>query len=116
MSLPAFRATEPQVRAILTHYERVAPFIVASFAKIPLATTYYIDGLGTEPTFSGGTWHKPLPASIPRTTVTTPSGVHTYPRARRTRSSGSCTAAASACTPGRRLRTIPSGSVSRASS
>jgi DNA primase len=42
-------------------------------------TTYYIDGLGTEPAFSGGTWAKPLPASIPRTTVKTRSGVHTYP-------------------------------------
>ena len=79
MSLPAFRATEAQVRAILAHYERVAPFIVANFPNVPLATSYYINGLGTEPTFSGGTWPEPLPASIPRTTVTTSRGVHTYP-------------------------------------
>jgi DNA primase len=79
VSLPTFRATEAQVLAILDHYERVAPFIVANFPHVPLATSYYINGLGTEPTFSGGTWLKPLPASIPRTTVTTRSGVHTYP-------------------------------------
>ena len=79
MSLPAFRATEPQVRAIIAHYERVAPLIVANFPNIPVTTSYYINGLGTKPTFSGGTWAKPLPASIPRTNVTTPSGTHTYP-------------------------------------
>lgn len=79
MDLPAFRATDPQQRAIVAHYERVAPLIVANFPNVPLVVSYYIDALGTEPTFSGGVWKKPLPASIPRTTVTTPSGVHTYP-------------------------------------
>src|SRR5947209_13004365 len=79
VSLPAFRATEPQHRAILAYYERVAPLIVANFPNIPLTTSYYPDGLGTKPTYSGGTWAKPLPATIPRTTVTTPSGLHTYP-------------------------------------
>ncbi len=79
MSLPAFRATESQQHAILAHYERVAPLIVANFPNIPLATSYYVKGLGTKPTFSGGTWTKPLPASIPRATVITKSGVHTYP-------------------------------------
>jgi DNA primase len=79
VSLPAFRATEPQQHAILAHYERVAPLIVANFPHAPLVVSYYPDGLGTQPTYSGGTWTKPLPESIPRTTVTTRSGVHTYP-------------------------------------
>jgi hypothetical protein len=79
VSLPASRATEPRQQAILAHYERVAPLIVANFPHAPLVVSYYPDGLGTQPTYSGGTWTKPLPESIPRTTVTTRSGIHTYP-------------------------------------
>jgi hypothetical protein len=61
VSLPAFRATEPQ-RAILAHYERVAPLIVANFPHAPLVASYYPNGLGTQPTYSGGTWKSRCPS------------------------------------------------------
>ncbi len=47
ISAGAPRATAPQQRTILAHYERVAPLIVANFPNVPLVFTYYPDGLGT---------------------------------------------------------------------
>ncbi len=77
ISAGAARATAPQQRTILAHYERVAPLIVANFPNVPLVFTYYPDGLGAKPTFSNN--HETLPETVPHVPVTTSSGRHIYP-------------------------------------
>ncbi len=77
ISAGAARATAPQQRTILAHYERVAPLIAANFLNVPLVFTYYPDGLGTKPTFSNN--HETLPETVPHVPVTPSSGSHIYP-------------------------------------
>lgn len=78
MDLIAARATAPQQRAILAHYERVAPLIALNFPHVPLVFTFYPNGLGQKPTFSN--YHDgELPQSVPHVPVTTSSGNHIYP-------------------------------------
>jgi DNA primase len=77
MDLVSSRATAPQQRAILTHYERVAPLIASNFPHAPLVFSYYPRGLGTEPAFSSN--HDELPHTVPHVAVTTSSGSHVYP-------------------------------------
>ncbi len=77
ISAGAARATAPQKRTILAHYECVAPLIAANFPNVPLVFTYYPEGLGTKPTFSNN--HETLPETVPHVPVTTSSGRHIYP-------------------------------------
>ncbi|MBV9407474.1 MAG: hypothetical protein JO164_01540, partial [Candidatus Eremiobacteraeota bacterium] len=77
MDLVSSRASASEQRAILAHYERVAPLIAANFPHAPLVFSYYPHGLGTEPAFSSN--HDELPHSVPPVTVTTSSGRHVYP-------------------------------------
>ncbi|MBV8369773.1 MAG: hypothetical protein JO036_12715 [Candidatus Eremiobacteraeota bacterium] len=77
MDLISARASVPEQRAILAHYERVAPLIASNFPHAPLVFSYYPHGLGTEPAFSSN--HDELPHSVPPVTVTTSSGRHVYP-------------------------------------
>jgi bifunctional non-homologous end joining protein LigD len=78
VDLIAARATVPQQRAILAHYERVAPLITLNFPYVPLVFTFYPNGLGQKPTFSN--YHdRQLPDTVPQVPVTTSSGSHVYP-------------------------------------
>jgi DNA primase len=76
VDLSASRATAPQQRVILAHYERVAPLIAHNFPHVPLVFSYYPRGLGTEPTFSSN--HDALPKTVPHVSATTSSGSHVY--------------------------------------
>ncbi len=77
VDLSASRATAPQQRTILAHYERLAPLIAHNFPDVPLVFSYYPRGLGTEPAFSSN--HDALPHTVPHVAATTSSGSHTYP-------------------------------------
>lgn len=71
--------TESERRIILEHYERVAPFIAASFPNAPLVVSYYPRGLSEKPTYSTGDWDGRLPPAVPAVMVETSSGRHVYP-------------------------------------
>ncbi len=77
MNHASSRATAPQQRAILTHYERVAPLMAQNFPHAPLVFSYYVQGLGSAPSFSSN--HDVLPQTVPPVHVTTTSGKHDYP-------------------------------------
>src|ERR1700694_4584999 len=64
VDLTATRATAPQQRAILAHYERVAPLIALNFPHVALVFTFYPDGLGNKllQLSRGPAAHRPLRA------------------------------------------------------
>lgn len=72
------RVAPSQHDAILAHYERVAPLIVANFAEIPLVFAYHPDGLDKDGTFSNVDQH-PIPHGVPHVPVLTSTGRHIYP-------------------------------------
>jgi hypothetical protein len=78
MDVIAARATAPQQRAILAHYERVAPLIALNFPLIPLVFEYHPHGLGTEPTYSNLHGHQ-IPHTVRRVPVETSTHFHIYP-------------------------------------
>ena len=78
MEVQSLRASRPEEQAILAHYQLAAPLIAKNFPNVPVAVTYYPNGLDGEPTFSGA-WEE-LPASISGTRVITRSGEHLYPQ------------------------------------
>lgn len=78
VDLIASRVAASQQRAIVAHYERVAPLIVANFPTIPLVFAYHPDGLDKDGTFSNLDG-KHIPHGVPHVPVLTSTGRHIYP-------------------------------------
>ena len=77
----ATRASVEERRAIVAHYERVTPLIVANFAGIPLVFEKHPQGIGGKVFFSNrADWHPHgIPPEVSQALVHTKKTVQPYP-------------------------------------